>query len=193
MMSQLISKYVNYLFILLIVALQIVHAEDVEVFQNAAVTGSKPNVLFVFDTSESMRAASPSDATKTKHQSLKDAVAAVLNTPGMDINAGYINFSSWTGRGIKFPIADIASDAHDLDPDIPAGTSVKDVLINLVNSDTLQNRTPTVDGLYEAALYFRGDVPYYGKQRTFGSWNAGAAPPHYSGTAPRCAAIAGPT
>jgi len=177
---QSIRKNSKFLILLLMVSLQTVHAEDIEVFQNAAVAGSKPNVMFVFDTSDSMSAV-PSGASITKHQSLKDAVTTVLNTPGMDINAGYINFASSTGRGVKFPIADIASDAHDLDADIPMGTSVKEVLINLVNSDSLQNRTPTVNGLYEAALYFRGEAPYYGKKRTFGSWDTSVTPPHYTG------------
>ncbi|HGG60142.1 MAG TPA: VWA domain-containing protein, partial [Gammaproteobacteria bacterium] len=167
--------------ILLGLMVNIACADDIEIFDNPGITGGKPNVLFVFDISGSMDEPTPSDPSKTKLQSMREAVETVLRTPGLDINAGYINFGKWRGRGIKFPVVDIADDAHDYDASIPAGTTVRDVLINMINSDSVSGQTPTVDALYESALYFRGDKLDLGASGSFGTWRTNRTPPHYVG------------
>ncbi len=156
-------------------------ADDIEIFDNPGITGGKPNVLFVLDTSASMSEPTPSDPAKTKLESMREAVETVLNTPGLDINAGYLNFGKSRARGIKFPIADIAADAHDYDPGIPAGTTVRQVLINMIDSESARGQTPTVDTLYEAALYFRGERLDWGKYGSFGTWRTNRTPPYYVG------------
>ena len=165
--------------LILLSVLQCVHADDIEVFDNPGLTGSKPNVLFVFDTSGSMDQPTPSDPSKTKQESLQEAVETLLNTSGMDINAGYLSFGKDKGRGIKFPVADIGSDAHDVDASIPENTTVREVLINMVNAENTSGATPTVDALFEAARYFRGDSVYWGRSGSFNSWDSDATPPHY--------------
>lgn len=155
--------------------------DDIEVFDNPGITGGKPNVLFVLDTSGSMDEATPSNPSRTKLESLREAVERVLTSSGIDINAGYVNFGRWRGNGIKFPVASIDAEAHDLDASIPPGTSVREALINMVRSDHAVGKTPTVDALYEAALYFRGDKLQWGRDGNFGHWNTGSTPPHYTG------------
>ncbi|HHJ19049.1 MAG TPA: hypothetical protein ENJ84_04365, partial [Gammaproteobacteria bacterium] len=162
-------------------------ADDIEVFSNNQITPSKPNILIVFDTSASMSEDTPGNAGTSKLQTLQTAMTQILNTPGMDVNMGYMQFGRWAGSGVKFPVAALTGDAHDIDANIPVGTTVKQVLENSINTLGLHGSTPTVDALYEAALYFRGEKPYWGASGSFGQWASNRNPPRYHGGSWRAA------
>lgn len=167
--------------LLLLVISAAVTADDIEVFSNNQITPSKPNILIIFDTSSSMSDDTPGTPGTSKLQTLQAAMTQILNTSGMDVNMGYMQFGRWKGSGIKFPVASLTSDAHDIDSAIPSATTVKQVLENSINTLGVNGVTPTVDALYEAALYFRGEKPYWGKSGSFGSWNTSKTPPRYHG------------
>ena len=160
------------------------HADDLEVYANASTVQQTPNILFVFDNSASMNKTPLGEPPSTDNPSRLDILKTAINEilaknfdPG--INVGYMNFRNWQGNGIKFPIAGIDSDAHDIDPQIPLGTTVRTVISSLVNSSQPMGGTPTVEALYEAALYFRGESVDRGRLGKFGQWDNSLTPPGY--------------
>ena len=162
------------------------HADDLEVYANPSNVDSAPNLLFVFDSSASMTKTPlgepPSAGNPSRLAILKTAMANILSQDfDGDLNIGYMDFRNSGGNGIKFPIAGIDSDAHDIDPEIPVNTTVRTVIGNLVAANAASGQTPTVDALYEAARYFRGATVHLGKSGTFGRWRTDRNPPHYRG------------
>ncbi len=176
-----------HIFILLVMGgtTGLLHADDLEVYVNGANLQQTPNILFVFDNSASMSKTplgeTPSPGNPSRLEILKSAIDAVLSKDfDPPINIGYMNFQQWRGNGILFPVAGIDSDAHDIDPGIPAGTTVRSVISSLVNDSNPTGETPTVEALYEAALYFRGEAVDRGRIGTFGQWDTDRTPPGYS-------------
>ncbi|MGI9200421.1 MAG: pilus assembly protein [Woeseiaceae bacterium] len=106
---------------------------------------------------------------------MKSAVTTILNDANLpDIKVGFTSFRDYDGSGIKFPAALHNSEASLIDSSIPAGMQVKDVVDRMVQVTAASQETPTVEAMYEVARYLRGEVPYFGKSQTFGSWNVGA-------------------
>ncbi len=159
-------------------------ADDLEVYASASSLQPPPNILFVFDNSGSMNKTplgkQPGQGNASRLNILKTAINEILSKdfdPG--INVGYMNFRDRQGSGVKFPIAGIDNDAHDIDPQIPAGTTVRAVISSLVNSSKPKGDTPTVEALYEAARYFRGERLDRGRFGKFGPWDNSLSPPGY--------------
>jgi hypothetical protein len=148
-------------------------AEDIEVFVTPNLTGVTPNLIFSIDLSASMnRAPDGSSTTPTRLDILKQAMINVLNDSDLpDVNVGFTYFRSGTASGIKWPAAPLDADASLIDPNIPAGTTVREVLIGMLNATTASGITSTVESMYEFARYMRGWRPYYGLNDTFGTWN----------------------
>jgi type IV pilus assembly protein PilY1 len=167
-------------------------ADDLEVYANTSRVDQAPNLLFIFDSSSSMNktplGSSPGRSDPSRLTILKNAIGEILSQDfGSDINIGYMDFRNSHGNGIKFPVSGIDNDAHDIDPDIPAGTTVRQVIQNLVTANQASGQTPTVEALYEAARYFRGSNVHLGKSGTFGRWDNSRNPPHYRGGSWRAA------
>ena len=164
------------------------HADDLEVYANASSVPRTANILFVFDNSASMNktplGTAPTADDPSRLDILKAAIDEILGQPfDPPINVGYMNFRNWRGSGVKFPIAGIDSDAHDIDPGIPVGTTVRSVIRSLVGGSQAGGETPTVEALFEAALYFRGDEVDRGRWGTFGQWGTTITPPGYVNSA----------
>jgi hypothetical protein len=148
-------------------------ADDIEVFVAPNLTGVTPNLVFTIDLSASMnKAPDGTSSVPTRLEILKQAMIAVLNDPELpDVNVGFTYFRGSEGSGIKWPAAPLDSDASLIDPAIPAGTTVREVLIGMLNATTAGGITSTVESMYEIARYIRGWKPYFGVNDNFGTWN----------------------
>lgn len=136
-------------------------SDDIDVYGiNGRGPGARlPNVLFVFDTSESMmRQLDGSwDMTgPTRLSILHDAVQDMLDVSEGRINVGITSFNS-TAQGIKWPVSALDQEASLQDPAVDAGVTNKDVISSIIAHDPSGGSTATVDALYEAARYFRGE------------------------------------
>jgi hypothetical protein len=154
------------------------YADDLEVFINPGLADVTPNLIFMLDLSASMnktpQGLDPSAGDPSRLDIMKSAVTTILNDANLpDIKVGFTSFRDYDGSGIKFPAALHNSDASLIDSSIPAGMLVKDVVDRMVQVSSASQETPTVEALYEVARYLRGEVPYFGKSQTFGSWNVG--------------------
>ncbi len=170
-------------------------ADDIDVFVNPSVSGVKPNLLLILDLSDSMDYTPSNDAPSAGNPSkidiLKAAMNEILDDPNLsgNVNIGLQTFkskSSNAGTPIIFPIADLEADAHSIDPAIPTGTTVRQVLKNQIQvADTEGNLTPILNALYEATRYYRG-MTLDGVWALAGDlppvWDQTATPPHYDDT-----------
>ncbi|MGI9219792.1 MAG: hypothetical protein ACR2QS_01990, partial [Woeseiaceae bacterium] len=155
------------------------YADDLEVFINPGLADVTPNLIFVLDLSASMNKTpaglTPSAGDPSRLDIMKNAITTILNDANLpDIKVGFTSFRDYDGSGIKFPAALHNSDASLIDSTIPAGMQVKDVVDRMVQVSSASQETPTVEALYEVARYIRGEVPQFGKNENFGSWNVGA-------------------
>lgn len=138
-----------------------VTADDLDVFDALLANQNKPNILFVLDYSSSMRKRVQIDETTSlsRISILKTAVNTLLETNKGKINVGIGSLFSRKASGARWPISDLEEDAHNIDPDIPAGTvDVAAVISSQLERSGLNTGTATVNGLAEAAAYFRGDL-----------------------------------
>lgn len=138
-------------------------ADDTEVFDAIIKSQSKPNVLFVLDYSGSMSEdvnnQPITDASvPSKIEVLKTAVDELLESNRGKINVGIGSLYSNNASGVRWPVSDLEADANTIDPAVPAGAStVEDVITHMLNIRSVGGDTATVNGLAEAAAYFRGD------------------------------------
>ncbi len=168
-----LQKSFSLLLGLLCSSLPAVQADDIEALVSAP---KEANILFVLDVSGSM-------GWEGRLDQMKAAIETLIDNQSSNPNIGFTYFGGPNGSGIKWPIAEIEGDAHDLDPDIPEGTSNGQVIKHMANALTAGGWTPTTDAMLEAALYFRGAAPFAGSFGTFGSWSTNANPPQYTGGA----------
>ena len=138
------------------------HADDLDVY-NAVLAGqNKPNILFVLDYSGSMKEdvngnLPPAAGESPKIAILKTAVNELLDRNTGRINAGIGSLYSYKPSGVRWPVSDLAADAHSIDADIPAGLfTVRDIIGKQLNRMQAYDSTSTVNALAEAALYFQG-------------------------------------
>lgn len=141
-------------------------AEDIEIFTRDATV---PNVLFIVDTSGSMNdpvnPANPSGQTRL--EAMKSAFDIVLGDTYESLNVGFMEFRGGSASGVAFPVTSVNQLAQNVEPGVqgPAETYAQ-LLARGVNGLGASSRTPTVEALYEAALYFRGAEPFEGDQAT---------------------------
>ena len=174
-------------------------ADDTEVYLGVADTGkSKPNVLFVLDTSGSMGwdvdGHKPGDSDfsgPTRLGIVRDALIEVLNNAN-DINAGLMNFptrytftqddgdkETHLGSRVLYPLRDLNAAPFAI---AGSAANAREELIGIVEGLTAANGTPALNALTEAAFYYRGEEVYYGIQNPTAlshpeSWSG--APPAY--------------
>lgn len=170
-----------------------IQADDIDVFVNPSVSGVKPNLLLVLDLSDSMDYTPsngvPTTGNPSKIDILKTAMNEILDDPILigNVNIGLQTFQSKyssVGAPIIFPVADPEADANSIDPAIPTGTTVRQVLKNQIQVATTDGyMTPILNALYEATRYYRG-MPLNGVLDLAGEvsplWNQAAIPPHYN-------------
>ena len=126
-------------------------ADDTDVFfALAADSGdTKPNVMFVLDTSSSM--GEMDSYAVSRLDRLKDAMRRFVSSD-VDMNIGFIQFNGNGGGGaVSYPISNL--DGH------------RAQLSNIIDGFSPIAGTPTVDAYYEAALYFKGEGVDFGKTR----------------------------
>ena len=153
-------------------------ADDTEVYVNPSNNPIPPNIMFVLDLSGSMNlkpdGTNPSSGEQSRLDILKQAITDVLNSNLPDVNVGLSTFTKDRAAGIKFPVLPIDADANDYDANIPASTTVGETIEYMVEDTTATGSTPTVDQLYEAVRYFRGESPIAPDNHKFGTWNTSA-------------------
>ncbi len=141
-------------------------ADDLEVFEAILNSQNKPNILFVLDYSGSMQRdvydveiPSTDTTTLSKIDILKTAVESLLVENKDSVNVGFGSFFNWRTSGIRWPISDLEANANLLDPNIPAADNVTnaEVIASQLSREWPHSSTATVNGLAEAAAYFRGD------------------------------------
>jgi len=131
-------------------------AEDIEVLVGpGGQTGIIPNVLFIMDTSGSMRrdvaGNSPPEEGPSRLEIVQD-VFADLMTNNSGINVALMRFNpNNTGGRFTTPMQVLNTDTRD---DIIAASSAL-----TAEADTF---TPLAETLYEAALFWQGDTVDYG-------------------------------
>ncbi len=177
-------------------------ADDIDIISQSVPI--KTNVLFVMDLSGSMNEPA---AAGTRLSELQGAFQDIINDPDFEnINIGLSVFSgaaqgrqgAGQAHGITYPVAPVigTSPQNVLDtnatfthkgisfmPAVGATTNTREYL-SLLSSDPAiwdaGGRTPLVDALYEAALYFKGGDVHWGR-RTADHISA-AHPSTYTGT-----------
>ena len=126
-------------------------ADDTDLyFADLADGGSvTPNVLFILDTSGSMKEL---DGTNEKRiDRMKSAVQQLLASD-VNMNIGLMQFNGEDAGGpILYPISNLEDNRAEM-------SAIVDDFIN-------RGGTPTLDAMYEAALYMRGEGVDYGRTR----------------------------
>ena len=120
--------------------------DDTEIYFNAAKPSkaSRPNALFILDTSASMLFPVSSEAgSESRIDTLKDVMRQVLEE-AKDINIGLMRFTGGEGGPVLFPIKDIDSDVSK----VPGETATYTALISKGENDARENnntRSVTLD------------------------------------------------
>ncbi|WP_298612548.1 PilC/PilY family type IV pilus protein [uncultured Thiothrix sp.] len=172
-------------------------ADETEIFAQNEATKVNANILFLLDASGSMNQTLSNSGGRSRMQVLKDTFREVLDNAPANVNIGLMHYAnanllpsySWSAiKGVNFPVSPIdqqassiigsaASSDNLIDP--PAGMPVRSFLADIVDGWQPAGYTPIVDSLYEAARYFRGESPVWGKHKAAYSW--AAHPSSYTG------------
>jgi type IV pilus assembly protein PilY1 len=164
-----------------------VQADDTEVYINPSTAPVTPNILFVLDLSGSMGWAPDGDTNLavgelSRLDILKNSINQLLTNPDLpDINIGLTTFSGSSAEGVQWPALGIDDDASTYDANIPNGQTVGETIDFMVEAANDGGSTPTVDALFEAARYFRGEGVNTGSTSGFGNWESGWTNPTYNG------------
>jgi|GEM_PF-407367 len=172
-MKTILSRYITTVTLFFTCALA--NADDTEVFVNNTQNNVTPNLMFVLDLSGSMEFTPGGFPTlgveKSRLEILQDSIASLLLDPELPpLNIGLASFQRDSGGTLSFPLAPKDADASTIDPAIPAGMTVSEVVSSIVANSEADGATPTVDQMHEVALYLRGEKPVMGSA-SFGSWD----------------------
>lgn len=173
-------------------------ADDIDVYTAHIAAQKKPNVLFVLDYSGSMtqdiaNGNASMSGLPTKIDVLREAMDQVLLDNVGRIHAGIGSIYDGRASGVRWPVSDLAADAHDIDGDIPAGAlSAREAMLTQLERRDANGATRTVNALVEAAMYFRGAPVVNGGANPRNSWHSrpdtwDAAAGRYSGGNPSAA------
>lgn len=116
--------------------------DDTEIYFNKAAPSknSRPNALFILDTSLSMeRAVSRETDAKSRIDTLKEAMSTLLDGAS-NVNVGLMRFTGLNGGPVLFPITDIDSDVSL----VPGETAVYTALITSGENDARENEDKKV-------------------------------------------------
>ena len=157
-------------------------ADDIEIYNR---TQTIPNVLFIIDASGSMDdpvdSANPTGPTRL--ETVQSAFGNILSQPYSLLNVGFMDFKNWTGSGVDMPVVDVNQLARSVEPGVVSTTETyAELLSRSVNALSANDDTPTVEALYEAALYFRGDDVFEGAMKEpHTSWDDDVNDSEYKG------------
>ena len=163
-------------------------AEDIDIFKISNVPNTTPNVMFLFDYSNSMNLALPNSAT-TRIDALRQVFQELLTSDQYAFNAGLLMFDYYyRGSGPDFPIVDKNALANTVDINIPPSYTVGDALVSMIlNGTPSAQNTQLVSSYYEAARYWMGNLTDHGTSTYVPTWYnlAGNTEPYngyYSGS-----------
>lgn len=112
--------------------------DDTEIYFNTAEPSknSRPNALFILDTSISMERAVKREAgAKSRIATLREAMSTLLDGIS-NVNVGFMRFNGLVGSSVLFPVTDIDSDVSQ----VPGETAVYTALITSGENDARENR-----------------------------------------------------
>lgn len=138
-------------------------ADDTEIFYSdqflSAEQPAQSNILFVLDTSASM---AETDRTGQRRiDRVKQAMRGLLNELS-GVNVALMRMNVRQGGALITPM-------QNVDGTNPiTGQTNRAAIMDTLDNLQLTYASPTVDTLYEAARYFRGDAVLYGKNRGAG-------------------------
>lgn len=161
-------------------------ADDTEIFFSpVSKVEAQPNIVFLIDASESMNRydcivkkqqknpcndGSPT-GNVTRLERMNEAMTEIINNTS-GVNIGLMRFSNtFAGGRVIYPVRNvdgILCDGVPCDPDSDfdgTRTTVRQELIDTLQTIATQWRTPTTGGLVEAVNYFAGNDVEYGKIR----------------------------
>lgn len=193
-----LAQSFGFSFILSGLAMSSALADETEIFAQNEATKVNANILFLLDASGSMSKILSNSGERSRMQVLKDTFRDVLNNAPDNVNIGLMHYANasylpsygWNSiKGVSFPISGIDQQASEIigsaessdnliDP--PVGMPVRNFLADVVDAWQPAGYTPIVDSLYEAARYFRGESPIWGKHEPSLSW--AAHPSTYTGS-----------
>jgi type IV pilus assembly protein PilY1 len=135
-------------------------AEDSEIYVNLGTTKeAQPNVLFVIDTSGSMRTDVPVTGGPDRIDIVREA-ALTLARNLRNVNLGLMRYDQGADGGFVLqPVADLEVPTHR-QAIIDTLTGLRDTTVNGVR--VIDGNTPLSETYYEAFLYFTGGKVDYG-------------------------------
>lgn len=150
-----------------------VSADDSEIYSSSA-SAANPNILFLLDTSGSMKGKDVDDGNgnlKKRLDVVKEVFRDVITNAPPNLNIGLMRYGGEMTAfpsGVSFPVKAIDSEAlpviagsialdKDNLPDPVAGQTVRSFLPSVVDSWEPLGATPIVDSLTEVARYYRGE------------------------------------
>ena len=136
-------------------------ADDTEIFFADSTTNVPANVLFILDISGSMK---DKIGGKRKLDILKSSLNKILDEDYPGLNVGLMHFGS-VSSGVDFPVSNLDDLSNSVDPNIPAGRTVRETLKHVVDSYSATGKTAIVPSLYEAYHYFDGQSIYRTKTK----------------------------
>ncbi|MGV6816331.1 MAG: PilC/PilY family type IV pilus protein [Thiotrichales bacterium] len=153
------AQGVVLLFLMLSVA---ANADDTEIYLTTSGEVGQPNILFMLDTSGSMKlgpdgnpliGTGEENNENSRYQIMKRVLTEVLAVAPDTINVGLINYGGHKeaaeANGPKYPISSL-------------GPTVRQNILSTIESFTVDGYTPIVQSLYEAANYYTGKKVEYG-------------------------------
>lgn len=171
------------LFLCVIITSQ-VWADETEILFDPNANLANPNVMFLLDTSGSMKAP-VAGGGMSRMDAMKTAFDRVMKNTSGQANIGLIRYggqASDNAEGVSFPAQDGVTDAqsifttHDSQsalpgllqdrdnlPDPTSAAPVREFLSSIVQGWTHKGYTPIVDALYETALYYQGERSHFGQ------------------------------
>ncbi|MCG6969682.1 MAG: VWA domain-containing protein, partial [Gammaproteobacteria bacterium] len=148
-------------------------ADDTEIFfgtaeQAAAGAGRYPNVLFILDTSGSMRT-EVGDTNETRMQHMQEALTNILNNT-TDVNVGLMRFND-PGGPILFPVSNIAADLSTVTP-TASENSISSRILDSTDDAEEQGGSVNLNSARLEAVYIGGDTGTVASQISIGGDDA---------------------
>jgi len=145
-------------------------ADDTEIFfgNTADSTATRPNVLFILDTSGSM-GTEVGTTNKTRMQHMQEALDQILDT-ATGVNVGLMRFTD-PGGPILFPVSNIDATLSQATPST-ASKAVDSRIASSADDAEEQSGTVTLDSARLEAVYVGGDTGIVSTQLSIGEDDA---------------------
>ncbi len=144
-------------------------ADDTEIFFGTTVNTSKnPNVLFILDTSGSMKT-EVGTTNKTRMQHMQEALTNILNSV-TGVNVGLMRFND-PGGPILFPVSNISAELGAATPST-SETSISSRIIDSADDAEEQSGSVNLSSARLEAVYVGGDTGTVAAQISIGADDA---------------------